>query len=228
MADKAALILGASRGLGLGLAEEFAGRGYAVYATQRSHSEELAGAVKRSKGAIHVRDADVTNEKQVEALAGSIKPASLDVLVLNAGAYGPDDQSIAAMGREDVADIMMTNAIGPAKAAVTLMPLLKDGGRLVMMTSKMGSIADSSGGVNHYRISKVAQNMLARSLFEQHAKERGIPVLSLHPGWVQTAMGGPNALINVETSVRGMADLIEEERRPEHVFLAYDGKTVPW
>lgn len=92
--------------------------------------------------------------------------------------------------------------------------------------STMGSIAETSGGSNHYRISKVAQNMLARSLFEQHARKRRIAVLSLHPGWVQTKMGGPNALIGVDQSARAIADLIEQEREPGHAFLAYDGAEI--
>ena len=228
MAGKTALIIGASRGIGLGLAKEFASRGWHAFASQRSHSQELADAAEASGGRIEVVECDVTDQASIGALSDGLEPDSLDALVLNAGAYGPQDQSITAMGREDVADIMMTNAIGPARAAVALLPLVRHGGTLGMMTSKMGSIEDSSGGSNHYRISKVAQNMLARSVFEHHAKERSIPVLSLHPGWVQTDMGGPNALITVEESCRGLVDLLEAERKPEHVFLAYDGKHVPW
>jgi NAD(P)-dependent dehydrogenase (short-subunit alcohol dehydrogenase family) len=90
-----------------------------------------------------------------------------------------------------VSEIMMTNAVGPARAATLMLPLLKDGGTLAFTTSRMGSIAESSGGYDLYRMSKAAQNILARGIFEQQAKARGIAVLSLHPGWVQTAMGGP-------------------------------------
>ena len=228
MSERGVLIIGASRGIGLGLAREFAQRGWRVFPSQRSPSKALADAAGKSDGRIEIVTADVTDDASIKALADRIEPGALDALMLNAGVYGPRDQSIPAMVREDVADILMTNALGPARAAVALMPLLRDGGTLGMMSSKMGSINDSSGGSNHYRISKVTQNMLARSIFEQHARARGIAVLSLHPGWVQTEMGGPNALISVEESARGLADLLEQQREPEHIFLSWDGATIAW
>ena len=223
------LIIGASRGIGLGLAREFASRGWHVLASQRSASSELATAAGEAAGAIDTVAADVTDTASIETLIGKIDGGSLDAIVLNAGIYGPSDQSIAALGREDVADILMTNAVGPAQAAVMLLPLLKDNATIGMMTSQMGSIDDSSGGANHYRLSKVAQNMLARSLFAQHARKRGISVLSLHPGWVKTDMGGPNAAITVEQSASGLANVLEQARgEPVHEFLAYDGSPVAW
>lgn len=228
MSERRVLIIGASRGVGLGLAREFASREWQVHASQRSPSDALAQAAETSAGRIAIVTADVTDDASIAALGETIAAGSLDALVLNAGVYGPDDQSIMGMGREDVAEIMMTNAIGPARAALALLPLLRDGATIGMMTSKMGSIDDSSGGSNHYRISKGAQNMLARSLFQDHARERGIAVLSLHPGWVRTDMGGPNALIEVEESASGLADLLAQDRPPEHLFLAYDGSGIGW
>lgn len=233
MTQRRALVVGASRGIGLGLVRAFAARGYEVFATRRSPSEGLTQAAAAAGGdgaggAIRVLEADVTDADAIAALAGPIGAGALDVLVLNAGVYGPDGQGLADLGRDDVAEILMTNAVGPAQAALALLPLVRDGGTIGMMTSKMGSIDDSSGGFNHYRLSKVAQNMLSRSLFEDHARARGIAVLSLHPGWVRTDMGGPNAPIAVEESAAGMADLLEAQRPPEHRFLSYDGSEVPW
>jgi NAD(P)-dependent dehydrogenase (short-subunit alcohol dehydrogenase family) len=123
---------------------------------------------------------------------------------------------------------MMTNAVGPARAAKILLPLLKDGGTLAFTTSRMGSIAESSGGYDLYRMSKAAQNILARGIFEQDARRRGIAVLSLHPGWVQTDMGGPAAHLTVAQSVAGLADVLEASHAPAHRFLAYDGSEIPW
>lgn len=228
MPNRAALVIGASRGIGLGLARELVARGYTVFATQRSPSAELAQVANDSDGVIEVHEADVTNPAQIAALAEAIPPRSLDLLIANAGVWGGDDQQLTDLTRETVAEIMMINAVGPIHAALTLLPCMKDRGVIGMMSSKVGSIDDSSGGTNLYRISKVAQNMLARSLFEDHAKPRGIPVLSLHPGWVQTDMGGPNALIDVETSVAGMIEVLEAQAKPEHRFVAYDGQPVPW
>ncbi|APE27696.1 SDR family NAD(P)-dependent oxidoreductase [Aurantiacibacter gangjinensis] len=228
MSEKTAIVIGASRGIGLGLAKELAGRGYRVIATERSESEALREAAKAHEPAIEIAKCDVTDHDSVAGLGGKLEDGSLDLLIVNAGVYGPDDQSLSAVDRDSIADIVETNAIGPIRSAQALLPLLKDGGTIGMMTSKMGSIDDSSGGANHYRVSKVVQNMLARSLFENHAKERGIAVVSQHPGWVQTDMGGENAPIDVDTSVRGIVDVLEGQSAAEHRFVAYDGAEIAW
>jgi NAD(P)-dependent dehydrogenase (short-subunit alcohol dehydrogenase family) len=226
MSGRRALIIGASRGIGLGLAEELAERGWHVYASQRQPSDHLARAVEDAE--IEVVTADVTDPATLEALAGQIEPGSLDVVLVNAGIIGGENQSAASATAEEVSEIMMTNAVGPAHAAKLMLPLLRDGGTLAFTTSRMGSIAESSGGYDLYRMSKAAQNILARGIFEQEAKQRGIAVLSLHPGWVQTDMGGPAAHLTVDESVAGLADVLEAEQPRAHRFLAYDGSDIPW
>ena len=227
MTDKTAIIIGASRGIGLGLVKELASRGYRVIATERSDSTELH-AVAAAHSAIDIHKCDVTDDGSVAALKAHLGDGSVDLLIVNAGVYGPNDQSLDALNRESVADIIEVNALGPIKAAAMLLPAMKDGSTIGMLTSKMGSIEDSSGGANHYRLSKVAQNMLARSLFENHTRARGIGVISQHPGWVQTAMGGPHAPIDVATSTRGIVDVLEGENAPRHAFLNYDGTEIGW
>jgi NAD(P)-dependent dehydrogenase (short-subunit alcohol dehydrogenase family) len=226
MSGRRALIIGASRGIGLGLAEELAERGWHVYASQRQPSDHLARAVEDAE--IEVVTADVTDPATLEALAGQIEPGSLDVVLVNAGIIGGENQSAASATAEEVSEIMMTNAVGPAHAAKLMLPLLRDGGTLAFTTSRMGSIAESSGGYDLYRMSKAAQNILARGIFEQEAKQRGIALLSLHPGWVQTDMGGPAAHLTVDESVAGLADVLEAEQALAHRFLAYDGSEIPW
>lgn len=226
MAERRALIIGASRGIGLGLAEELAARGWHVFASQRRPSEPLARAAETAP--IETVTADVTDPASLEALAARIEPGSLDVVLVNAGIMGSENQSVASATAEEVSEIVMTNAVGPARAARLMLPLLRDGGTLAFTTSRLGSIAESSGGYDLYRMSKAAQNMLARGIFAQEATPRGIAVLSLHPGWVQTDMGGPAAPLTVEQSVRGLADVLETEQPAEHRFLAYDGSEVPW
>ena len=226
MSERSALIIGASRGIGLGLAEELAERGWHVYASQRQPSEGLSQAAEDP--AIEVVTADVTDPAGIAALAQRIEPGSLDIVLVNAGIMGGESQSVETASADEVTEIMMTNAVGPARTGRQLLPLLRDGGTLAFTTSRMGSIAESSGGYDLYRMSKAAQNILARGVFEQAAKRRGIAVLSLHPGWVQTDMGGPAAHLTVDESVAGLADVLEAEHAPAHRFLAYDGSEIPW
>ena len=226
MAERRALIIGASRGIGLGLAEELAARGWQVFASQRSASEGLAQAAEDAS--IEVVTADVTDAASIEALARQIEPGSLDVVLVNAGIMGNENQSIGTASADDVAHIMMTNTVGPARTGKQLLPLLRDGGTLAFTTSRLGSIAESFGGYDLYRMSKAGQNILAKGIFEQDAKPRGIAVLSLHPGWVKTDLGGPAAPLTVAESVPGLADVLEAEQTLGHRFIAYDGGEIPW
>jgi NAD(P)-dependent dehydrogenase (short-subunit alcohol dehydrogenase family) len=226
MAERRALIIGASRGIGLGLARELAARGWRVFASQRRPSEALAEAARGAT--IEIVTADVNDTAGLEALARSIPRGSLDVVLVNAGIMGNENETADNATAESVTEIMMTNAVGPARAGRLMLPLLRDGGTLAFTTSRLGSISDSFGGYDLYRMSKAAQNILARGISEQDAKARGIAVLSLHPGWVQTDMGGAAATLTVEQSVTGLADVLEAEHPAEHRFLAYDGSEIPW
>lgn len=219
--SRSILILGASRGLGLGLAKEFARRGWRVLATERSRSEALHGI-----GGVEVHTADVTDPASYAALP--LAPGSLDAVFVNAGITGARHQSADQATGEEVAEVMMTNAFGPVRAGRALLPAIRDGGTLSFMTSLLGSIADSSGGYELYRASKAALNMLAKGVAEQEAKSRGIAVLALHPGWVKTDMGGPSAPLTVEESVAGLADVIGGAGPGGFRYLDYTGKSLPF
>lgn len=218
---KSILILGASRGIGLGLAKEFARRGWQVVASERAKSEEL-----HALDGVDVVTADVTDPASYADL--DLVDGSLDAVVVNAGISGARHQSADKATGEEVAEVMMTNAFGPARAGRALLPKLKRGGVLAFMSSLMGSVADSSGGYELYRSSKAALNMLAKGIAEQDAKARDIEVLSLHPGWVQTDMGGPNATLTVEQSVKGLADVIQASGGSGYRFVDYAGKALPF
>lgn len=222
MADgKSILVIGASRGLGLGLAEEFARRGWQVIASERSKSAALHGLE-----GVDVVTADVTDPESYADL--DLVDGSLDAVVINAGISGARHQSADRATEEEVAEVMMTNAFGPARAARALLPKVKRGGALAFMSSLMGSVADSSGGYELYRSSKAALNMLAKGIAEQDARPRDVEVLSLHPGWVQTDMGGPNATLTVAQSVRGLANVIEGAGGAGYRFVDYTGKALPF
>ena len=214
--SKHILIVGASRGIGLGLAEEFKSRGWQVTGTERSKSDEL-----HAMEGVSVETLDVTDPSTFD-IAGEF-----DAVIVNAGITGAEHQSSEKATPDEVAKVMMTNAFGPAHLGKKLLPQIREGGSLSFMSSLMGSIEDSSGGYELYRTSKAAQNMLAKGIAENEAQERGISVRSLHPGWVQTDMGGPNAKITVAESAKGLADVVEQASGG-YAYVDYTGKTLPF
>ena len=214
--SKHILIVGASRGIGLGLAQEFKARGWEVTGTERSKSDDL-----HALDGVNVVTLDVTDPSTFDI------EGEFDAVIVNAGITGAEHQSSEKATADEVAKVMMTNAFGPAHLGKTLLPKIRDGGSLSFMSSLMGSIEDSSGGYELYRTSKTAQNMLAKGIAEQDAADRDIAVLSLHPGWVQTDMGGPNAKITVEESAKGLADVVENAQ-PGYAYVDYTGKALPF
>ena len=214
---KTILIVGASRGIGLGLAKEFADRGWDVIGTERDRSDDLHGL-----DGVRIETMDVTEPGTYESF-----DTEVDAVIVNAGITGAKHQDACQATSEEVAHVMMTNAFGPIRAGRTLLPKIREGGTLAFMSSLMGSIDDSSGGYDLYRTSKAAQNMLAKGIAETDAKERGVTVLSLHPGWVQTDMGGSNAKLTVEESVKGLADVIEGASGG-YRYVDYSGKDLPF
>ena len=220
-----ALIVGASRGIGLGLAEEYLRRGWRVIGTVRDEAGERA---LQALGDVRVERLDVTDEAGADALAEALAGETLDLVFLNAGVMGPPD--LLSASAEEVDRVMQANAFGPARLAWRLLDRVPDGsGVVAFMSTGMASIADNqSGGYDVYRASKAAQNMLARSLSVQAAR-RGVTVLSINPGWVKTDMGGGGATIDVATSARGIADQVEGRAGSgEHVFVGWNGRVWPW
>ena len=123
---------------------------------------------------------------------------------------------------------MYTNAVAPIRIARWLLPLVHGGGTVAFI-SHMGSIADNrSGGMDLYRASKAALNSLTRGFVANDVGDRPITVFTMHPGWVRTAMGGPDAPLAIEESVAGLADVIEARRVLGHRFLDYQGAELPW
>ncbi|PNQ77440.1 short-chain dehydrogenase [Erythrobacter sp. SAORIC-644] len=221
MADKSIFILGASRGIGLGLVKTFLDRGWNVVASERSESADLHAL---ECDALRIVTADVTEPDSYVDLG--FEDGQLDALIINAGITGASHQDASRATADEVSHVMMTNAFGPARAAKSLLPAIKDGGTLGVMSSLMGSISDSSGGYELYRTSKTALNMLAKGISEQDASPREIEVLALHPGWVQTDMGGSNAALTIEESVNGLADVIETSGEGGFRFVDYSGKEL--
>ncbi len=215
-----ALIIGASRGLGLGLVRELAGRGWSVTGTVRAEADRAAVEAAGGTSAL----ADVTDLASVAALPD----APLDLLFINAGVFGPQHQDAAKATAEETGALFTTNAVAPVAAARLLLGRVKEGGVLAFMTSRMGSVADNRGGdMELYRASKAALNSLARSLAAK--LDRPLAVLSLHPGWVRTDMGGDAAPLDVQISARGLVDTILAHRgEPGSAFYDHSGAALPW
>jgi NAD(P)-dependent dehydrogenase (short-subunit alcohol dehydrogenase family) len=215
-----ALILGASRGLGLGLAGELARRKWTVWGTVRKEEDRPALEQAGAKTAI----ADITDPASITAL----KPAlsQLDLLFVNAGISEPAD--LGTIDEAGVGHLFMTNAVGPVRAALALVDCLAPTGMIAFMSSRMGSVSlTTADNKAMYRASKAALNSMTRAMMPRFGLER--PVLTLHPGWVATDMGGSGADLDVPTSVSGLADVIEERRgKAGSCFLDYSGSALAW
>lgn len=225
---KTALIIGASRGIGLGLVKEYLARGWAVHATVRDDAGEATLKALDGADRVTVHRADVTSDADIAALKAAVTEP-LDLLFLNAGIISAADDLGA--DTEWLGRFMQTNAFGPLRAAHAFVDRVKEKtGVIAFMSTGMGSIANNTnGGFELYRASKAAQNMLARSLWVGPGRARSLTVLSVNPGWVQTDMGGDAAAIDVPTSARGIADEIEANTGSgEHRFVSWNGQDLPW
>lgn len=228
MTKQIALILGASRGLGLALAEEWLGRGWNVIATARGGSDDLTQLAKRFPGSLEMETVDINDEKGVRALHDRLADRQVDVLFVNAGIARAIEQSPATASEGDFFDMMLTNAFSPVRAAELLRDLVPAGGTIAIMTSELGSITNASGGWQLYSSSKAALNMLMKGYAAKNAHD-GHALLLVAPGWVRTKMGGSDASLSVEESIPLVVDMIEANRGTQGLrYLDRFNKSLPW
>lgn len=232
MADVSlALVVGANRGIGLGVVKEFLARGWGVIATARQPeaATALAKLAEKHPGRVAIEPLEMTDVAQLDGLAKRLDGRMLDVALVNAGIAGPAHMSASAATEEEIGALMFVNAIAPIRLARHLVPLLRPGsGVLAFTSSAMGSVALNTGGHELYRASKAALNSLTRGLYNELGGRR-LTVLTLHPGWVRTDMGGKSAPVSVEQSARGVVDVIEREKGSHrHAFIDYTGAEVAW
>ncbi|WP_350447699.1 SDR family oxidoreductase [Pseudomonas solani] len=221
-----ALIIGASRGIGLGLVKQLQAAGWQVTATVRN--PQGAGDLAELEG-VEVKTLDLDSVAGLETLAGELDGSAFDLILVNAGVYGPAHQSAVQATEAEIAQLFLTNAVAPIRLAQRLRDKLLPGGTLAFMSSILGSVAgNDAGGLALYRASKAALNTLTRSLVAEWG-DASPTVLSLHPGWVKTDMGGESAEIDVATSVQGLVQQIEAfAGRGGHHYIDYQGQTIPW
>lgn len=223
------MITGANRGIGLKFAEVYAAEGAKVIATCRK--PENAADLRALSGDIEVVGLDVADDAAVKDLAAAKAGHAIDVLINNAGVYGPRSYGIDAVDYQAWHQVFEVNCMAALRIAGAFQNHVASSGRKIIanITSKMGSIADNgSGGAYLYRSSKAALNAVTKSL-AMDLKSRGIIAVVLHPGWVQTDMGGPNALIDTNTSVGGMKNTLDHlDMSQTGSFFDYDGSIIPW
>lgn len=231
-----ALILGASRGLGLGLTREYLRRGWRVIATLRDEAADAArsdglAALRRKTGErLEIVRADINEPDDVAALQPRLAGRMLDLLFVVAGISDGAAASVATISTERFGQIMLTNALSPLRAIEALAPAVRrPDGVIAAMSSGLGSVANNlTGGWEAYRASKAALDTLMRSFAARHQGDE-FAILVVAPGWVRTDMGGPQATLDLETSTRGMADMIEARRSGRGaVFVDYRNQEVSW
>jgi NAD(P)-dependent dehydrogenase (short-subunit alcohol dehydrogenase family) len=227
------LITGANRGIGFELTQQYAEAGWRVIACCREPDKAQAlDDVSNDFGEqVSIYRLDVTNSEHIKALVTFIGDRPIDILLNNAGIYGQRDASLGNTDEDKWLQTFRVNTIAPIKVMEAFIDVVGASKRKVFasITSKMGSIADNtSGGSYVYRSSKAALNAAMKSAVND-LKGRGISVVVIHPGWVQTDMGGPSGLLSVEQSAKAIRELlgrvsIEDTGK----FFNYDGTVIPW
>ncbi len=224
------LVTGANRGLGLEFTKQYAADGWNVLACCREPQQASAlQGIAKANNQVQLFDLDVSDFAQIDALALQLKDEKIDVLINNAGVY--PSSSFGNVDYNAWAEGFKINSMAPLKMAEAFVQHVTRGQlkKIATLTSKMGSIDDNTSGESYsYRASKCAVNMVMKSL-SIDLKPYGISVVTLHPGWVQTDMGGRNALISAQTSVSGLRNVIENLNLSNTgEFIAYDGKAINW
>ena len=227
------LITGASRGIGLEMVSYGIENNWRVFACCRhpQQADRLLSLAQLANGRVSVHVADMEELATIQALAYELRNEAIDILVNNAGVYGSKNNKF---GKVDVASWISTfqvNSIAPLKVAEALIENVRMGERKIIacMTSKMGSMADNGYGNSYiYRSSKAALNAVVKSL-SIDLREEAIKCVALHPGWVKTDMGGPNAEISPRESVTRLFDImLELEQKDSGRFIDIDGTDIPW
>jgi NAD(P)-dependent dehydrogenase (short-subunit alcohol dehydrogenase family) len=228
--DKRLLLIGASRGLGYALAEEYLKRGWHVLATRRGAvPTRLHDLAAGSGGRLEVETVDINHPDQVTALRARLASRRFDLLFVNAGVKNADHETTADVSTEEFVRVMVTNALSPMRVIEKLQDVVAPAGTIGVMSSGQGSVANNQTGYREvYRASKAALNMLMRSFAARH-RDDPRTLLLLAPGWVRTDMGGSEATLGIEDSIPNLANTIDAQAGKGGLrYLDYLGRTVPW
>jgi NAD(P)-dependent dehydrogenase (short-subunit alcohol dehydrogenase family) len=225
---KTALIIGASRGLGLGLVKTLLADGWQVTATVRNPQK---GEALQALGDVRIEQLDMDDQQAQIALSQQLQGLVFDLLFVNAGVKGPEVQTPnGGATLAEVGQLFFTNAVAPINLAQRFVGQIRPGsGVLAFMSSVLGSVTmPDAPELALYKASKAALNSMTNSFVSQLGESRPT-VLSLHPGWVKTDMGGEGADLDVQTSTRGLIDQVNAYAgKGGHHFINYKGETIPW
>lgn len=224
------LITGTNKGVGLELTKIYAARGDTVYAACRNPAE--AESLKAIEGDVKIVEVVVGDSASVTAMAASLEGVAIDVVVNNAGMAGPsfDQQSTYAMDFEGWAETFNVNSMGPVRVMQALLPNLRSGteAKVVTITSQMGALSLDMVAAHAYCASKAAINKFMR-MASIDLKKEDIAVGLIHPGWVQTDMGGPRADLTPLESAEGVAAVIDQlSLSNTGGFWKWNGETHDW
>jgi len=223
--DRSILITGASRGIGRAWSLALHAAGANVIATCRNPSD----APELIEAGLRVEALDVTSDASVAALVKTLAGAPIETLINNAGIFGPKDQTLATVDLQTFDAIYQTNVLGALRVTRAFIPTLRgqDSPWVVNVSSRVGSIGGNENGtIAGYRMSKAAMNMFTRTL---SIDEPNLSVVSIHPGWVQTDMGGAEASLTIDESVTALCGLLSQFNAASNGrFFNYTGEELPW
>lgn len=226
------LITGANRGIGLEFVKQYHGEGARVLACARvpSRAEALVQFAAKSGGNVTVHPLDVSSAASIAHLKDEVGGAALDLLINNAGVYGGEHQKFQSFDFDEWLRVLAINSLGPMRVLDALWQNVARSTqkKAIAITSMMGSTQRHDGGAFAYRSSKAALNNAMRGM-ALALKSHGVIVVPVHPGWVQTDMGGPNATLTVAKSVEDMRTLFAKLKPSDSGrYLSHDGAEIPW
>jgi NAD(P)-dependent dehydrogenase (short-subunit alcohol dehydrogenase family) len=220
--NKRAIVVGASRGIGLGLVHELLNQHWHVMATIRDINQVSTGLnrlLSEYPDQLELTELDLSHVQTADSLLSQYHEKSIDLLLVSAGILGPEHQRVEHCTPNEIAHLFWVNSIAPVTIARKFLPLMKEKSVIAFMSSRMGSVAlNDDGSMELYRASKAALNSITRGF-----------ALNLHPGWVQTEMGGSHAPISVKESTRGIVHVIENfiGKRTQQ-FVDFQGNEIAW
>ncbi|WP_288390482.1 SDR family NAD(P)-dependent oxidoreductase [uncultured Acinetobacter sp.] len=231
--NQRAIVVGASRGIGLGMVRELLLQQWSVIATLRDITrlpDDLKQLLAEYPDQLELAELDLSHLDTANMITSKYSEGSIDLLLVSAGIAGPEHQRVEQSQPNEIVDLFWVNSIAPVTIARKFLPLMKANSLIAFMSSRMGSVAlNDDGSMELYRASKAALNSISRGFAQNEAIPLNIGVLNLHPGWVQTEMGGSQAPVTVKESTAGLVKVIQASiGSNQHKFIDFQGHEMAW